>query len=176
MTLPIVSMAQILSRHPCTQSNPFQYAGKDWSGTALQILRHPRIPAEHKLWVVLHESVLPREILIEAACCFAERALAAIPHGEVDPRSIAAIRAARAYMRCEINAAEMAKSASAARAAARAAQARVEAAWEAAWEAADAAADAAARAAASAAASAAAQKEQVKILVRLCREYSDATN
>ena len=182
MNLPTITMGQICKRAPCT--DPLQYANKNWSGTALQVLRHPRISAKHKLWVVLHESALPREMLVEAVCQFAERALSALPADKVDKvgaRSIAAIKAARAYMRGEITreeltdaaraarvvaeAASAASAASAARAAeaARAAAPATATAWAAAWAAAEAAE----------VARAAEQKEQVKILVRLCKDYEN---
>ena len=180
MNLPTITMGQICKRGPCT--DPLQYANKNWSGTALQVLRHPRISAKHKLWVVLHESALPREMLVEAVCQFAERALSALPADKVD-------KAARAYMRGEITreeltdaaraarvadaasaarAARVADAASAARAAraaeaARAAAPATATAWAAAWAAAEAAE----------VARAAEQKEQVKILVRLCKDYEN---
>ena len=172
MNLPTITMGQICKRGPCT--DPLQYANKNWSGTALQVLRHPRISAKHKLWVVLHESALPREMLVEAVCQFAERALSALPADKVD-------KAARAYMRGEITreeltdaaraarvvaeAASAASAASAARAAeaARAAAPARAAAWVVAWAAAEAAE----------VARAAEQKEQVKILVRLCKDYEN---
>ena len=161
MNLPTITMGQICKRGPCT--DPLQYANKNWSGTALQVLRHPRISAKHKLWVVLHESALPREMLVEAVCQFAERALSALPADKVDKvgaRSIAAIKAARAYMRGEITREELTD---AAWAAARAAAPATATAWAAAWAAAEAAE----------VARAAEQKEQVKILVRLCKDYEN---
>ena len=151
MNLPTITMGQICKRGPCT--DPLQYANKNWSGTALQVLRHPRISAKHKLWVVLHESALPREMLVEAVCQFAERALSALPADKVD-------KAARAYMRGEITREELTD---AAWAAARAAAPATATAWAAAWAAAEAAE----------VARAAEQKEQVKILVRLCKDYEN---
>ena len=153
MNLPTITMGQICKRGPCT--DPLQYANKNWSGTALQVLRHPRISAKHKLWVVLHESALPREMLVEAVCQFAERALSALPADKVD-------KAARAYMRGEITREELTDAARAAEAA-RAAAPATATAWAAAWAAAEAAE----------VARAAEQKEQVKILVRLCKDYEN---
>jgi hypothetical protein len=58
------------------------------------------IPAEHKLWVLLREELIPAPVLHEFACRMAEQALQLI--SDPDPRSVAAIAAKRAWLKGEI--------------------------------------------------------------------------
>ena len=138
--------------------------------TALDVLNLPDVSAQDKLWSVLREEFIDAPILHEFACRCAEYALSFV--ASPDPRSIAAIKAKRKWLRGEITDAELA----AARAAARDAawDAASDAAWDAAWDAAgDAAGDAAmyaARDAEMVAARVAAREHEVEILRELLEE------
>ena len=78
--------------------------GEHQTMTALDIIQAKNIPAEHRLWLVLREEVLPDAILHELACQVAESALVAerAAGREPDVRSWAAIDAKRAWLREEI--------------------------------------------------------------------------
>ena len=128
--------------------------------TALDVLNVPDVSAQDKLWSVLREEFIDHPILHEFACRCAEYALSFVT--SPDPRSIAAIKAKRKWLRGEITGAELraARDAAlyAAQAAARdaalyAAQAAAgDAAWAATWATTRVATMAAAKAAAQAAA------------------------
>ena len=137
--------------------------------TALDVLNLPDVSAQDKLWSVLREEFIEAPILHEFACRCAEYALSfvAIP----DPRSIAAIKAKRKWLRGEITDAELYAARTAAWDAARAAaKAAARAAWYAAKAAARAAAWDTARAAAWAAAGDAVREHEVEILRELLKE------
>lgn len=93
--LPVVTLAQIRSWHPCY--DPAKYAPEDWQGTALDILKHPEIPPADKIWCVARKECLDDRTLRLFACWCAEQALALIQPELVDPRSTAAIDVARRY-------------------------------------------------------------------------------
>ena len=155
--------------------------------TALDILNLPDVTSEDKLWAVLREEFIPAEILHEFACRCAESALSLID--SPDPRSVAAIAAKRAWLKCDIADEQLAAAWDAARDAAWAAawaaardaardaawvaaraaawDAARDAAWAAAGVAARAAAGDAARAAAWAAALDAARDDQIKMLITM---------
>jgi len=103
------------------------------------------IPPRDKVWVLLHEEIIPERQLHELACIFAERALQRerAAGREPDQRSWAAIESKRKWLRGEITSDELA--------------AARDAAWAAAWDASRDAAWDASRAAAWAAAWAAAR-------------------
>jgi len=186
--------SDIMSLNPCCDPAERGYCTRDWQGTALDVLRHPNVTAQDKLWLVLRESWIPAPVLHEFACRCAEWAFALV--GGADPRSVEAIATKRRWLRGEATDDELAAAQDAARAAAwgaarttawgaaRAAQdaartaalnaalaasqdAARPAAWEAAWEAALAAAWAAAQAATRIAARAAARAAQVEQLIAL---------
>ena len=145
-----ITYEEFLEFGPCYLDDPKEKALMDsiaqrqdrW--TALDILELEEIPDEDKLWCVLREELIEPEKLHEFACRCARRALSRVENP--DPRSVAVIKAKRAWLRGEIADAEL----DAARAAAR--DAASDAAWAAAWDAARAAASDAAWAAARAAA------------------------
>src|SRR5690606_18447546 len=150
---------EIMLLEPCFDPAERGYCTRDWQGTALDVLRHPNVTAQDKLWLVLRESWIPAPVLHEFACQCAERALALVD--TPDPRSVAAIATKRAWLRGEAtddelataqdaalaaaqDAAEVAAEAAARAAAWAAAQDAAWAAWAAAWDTAwDAAWDAA---------------------------------
>ena len=125
-----ITYEEFLEFGPCYLDDPKEKALMDsiaqrqdrW--TALDILELKEIPDEDKLWAVLREELIEPEKLHEFACVCAEWALSRIEHP--DPRSVAAIKAKRAWMKGEISDSELA--------------AARDAAWDAAWAAARAAA------------------------------------
>jgi hypothetical protein len=144
-----VSAADILARRPCgdwpTRIPQLctQYRRERWS--ALDVLSIEEVPAQDRLWVVLHPDLLSEAVAIRWLCEIAADALRATQ--VTDPRSWSGLEARLAYARGEIDAAAWDAAWDAAGAAA---------AWDAAWGAAWDAARAAARAAAGDAAWAAA--------------------
>jgi hypothetical protein len=112
---------------PCY--DPARVLPKDWSGTALDILKLGHIEPEDRFWVVLRKDILSKKILI----LFAVRAAREVQHLMRDERSINALDVAERYAHDEATEEEL------------------EAAWDAAWTAAGTAARAAAWAAAGAA-------------------------
>lgn len=187
----------IMALEPCCDPAERGYCTRDWQGTALDVLRHPSVRAQDKLWVVLREDWIPAPVLHEFACRCAEQALALVE--APDPHSVAAIATKRAWLCGEATDDELAAAQDAARAAAwgatrtaawdtaRAAQdaartaaleaalaatqdATRPAAWEAAWEAALATAWTA-QAATRTAARAAARAAQVEQLIALLAPF-----
>ena len=90
-----------------------------WS--ALDILELKTISNKEKLSLVLREELIDEKTLHEFACVCAERAISRVENP--DPRSVAAIKAKRAWMKGEISDAELAAASDAA----------LDAAWDAAW-------------------------------------------
>lgn len=142
-TLPVHTYADIMALKPCFDPAERGYCTRDWSGTALDVLRHPDVSASHKLWLVLREGWLPAAILHELALRRAESALALVENP--DQRSVDAPIVKRRWLRGEATDDELAVAR--------------DAAWYAAWDARDAAKNAsdAVASAAWAAASAAAK-------------------
>lgn len=151
--LPRLSVEEFWeTRKPCWESQNInalcaKYRRSNW--TALEVLSLDEVPAADRLWVVLHDSMLPSVVLRRFAVEVAAEAMRKADH--FDPRSWAALDAALAYERGEIGAAASDAALAAVWDAAK------DAAWAAASDAAWAAAKAAASAAAWAAASAAAR-------------------
>src|SRR5690606_30353392 len=123
--------SDIMALRPCCDPAVRGYCTRDWQGTALDVLRHPSVRSQDKLWLVLRESWIPAPVLHEFACLCAEQALALVD--TPDPRSVAAIATKRAWLRGEATDDELAAARDAAR----------DAAWDAARDAAWAAAGAA---------------------------------
>ena len=101
-----VTINDVMAWHPCEQYNRTRitrlFRGRECIGV-LDILAM-RIPAEDRLWAVLHEELIPAPVMHEFACQFAERALdrGAERDGSVaDPRSRAAIEVKRKWLRGE---------------------------------------------------------------------------
>jgi hypothetical protein len=67
--------------------------------TPLQVCDDERVPAEDRLWVLLHTDFLPERTMRLLACDWADRALSLV--GSPDPRSVAALEVARRYARGE---------------------------------------------------------------------------
>ena len=118
-----VTIDDVMAWHPCEQYNRTRitrlFRGRECIGV-LDILAL-RIPAEDRLWSVLHEELIPAPVLHEFACQFAERALdrRAERDGSVaDPRSRAAIETKRRWLRGEADNEELSAARSAARSAA----------------------------------------------------------
>ncbi len=164
----------IMALEPCFDPVERGYCTRDWQGTALDVLRHPNVTAQDKLWVVLREDWIPAPVLHEFACRCAEQALALVE--APDPRSVEAIATNRAWLRGEATDDELAAAQDAALAAAQdaawAARDAALAAWDAAlaaWAAARAAWAAALAAAQDAAWAArdAAWAAQVDLLIAL---------
>ena len=134
--------AEIASLVPESRLTPMEIAALD-------------IPAGDRLWVLLHEEVIPARELRLLACDWAETACHAA--GWADERSLTAIAVARRFACGDATEAELDATETEARAAARTARAAAgmsSAAWSAAWSAACSASGEADRAAAAAATSA----------------------
>ncbi len=174
------TILDIRSWDPCYDPN--RYLPEDWSGTAVDILRHLAIPPKDRLWVVLRPECIDDKTLRLFAVDYARRALARIPNP--DPRSLTAIEVAERFANEQATKEELATAREAAYDAARAADAAyaaratydARAAYDAAYAAyaARAAYDAAAYDAAAAAANTAAadyeRQEQVQQLLQLLGE------
>ena len=72
-----------------------RYGITAWSGTALDMLREERVPAQDRLWVVLREDVLDARTLRLFAVWCARRALSRVANP--DPRSLAAVETAERF-------------------------------------------------------------------------------
>lgn len=129
MNLPIKTINDIRELRPCY--DPSRYAPEDWQGTALDVLKAEQIPADDRLWVVLHEGWIDERTARLFAVWCARAALQLIDNP--DPRSVAACDVAERYANGEATADELVTASAAARAAT----------WAAAWDAASAAASAA---------------------------------
>ena len=102
-----ITYEDIVSWDPCWLTSDagrrmlHRYAAMQSAWTAMDILMLDDVGAADKLWVVLRPELIDEPILHEFACRCAERALSKVDHP--DPRSIAAIRAKRAWVRGEID-------------------------------------------------------------------------
>jgi hypothetical protein len=175
--LKIITMADIRDKRPCY--SPLKYAGENWSGTILNVLRDPRVPAEDKIWLATRRNMLSDKTARLFAVWCAREAIKVSGWG--DPRSLKAIEVAEAFAHGKAAKTELAAAYAAAAAADAAAYAAAYAAAAAAYAAAAAAAAYAAAAAAAADAAAAAadaadakvtsRKSQVKQLIKLVAEH-----
>ena len=117
--LTIHTYLDIMALGPCYDPAALGLCDRTWQGTALDVLRHPAVSAQDKLWLVLREGWIPAPVLHEFACRITEQALARA--GNPDPRSVAAIAVKRRWLRGEATDDELAAASDAAWAAARAA-------------------------------------------------------
>ena len=109
--MQIVTVEQFKKFRPCwleTAEGREKFARiaalrNEW--TALDVLNLPDVSAQDKLWSVLREDFIEAPILHEFACRCAEYALSFVT--SLDPRSIAAIKAKRKWLRGEITGAEL---------------------------------------------------------------------
>ena len=113
--LKYFNMADIRSFKPCYDPN--RHLAEDWRGTAVDILKHDKIPYEDKLWVVLRPEIVSERVMRLFAVWCARQ----VQHLMTDARSIAALDVAERFANGEATQEELA----AARAAA----------WDAAWDA-----------------------------------------
>jgi len=152
--LPTLTLKDIRDLGPCY--DPSKFLPADWKGNAIDILNVKKCPAKDRLWVVLHENIIPIETMVSFACWNARQGLRV--SGQNDERCLKAIKLAEKWvkdktkvssqeLRFAAAAAAAAYAAAAAAAAADAAAYAAAAAADAAANAADAAADAAAAAA-----------------------------
>ena len=118
------TIADIRSWSPCYDPN--RYLPEDWSGTALDILKHSDIPAQDKFWVVCRESLIDDKTLRLFAVWCARQ----VEHLLTDERSKNAINVAEKYANGDATNEDLTAAWAAARAAARAAAS--DAAWDAA--------------------------------------------
>jgi hypothetical protein len=164
-----VTPDDVIARRPCADwaaripAVCERYRRERWS--ALDVLSLDDVPAEDRLWVCLHPSLVPDRVLVRFACEVAAEAMRLASW--TDPRSWAALDARMAFARGEIGAAASA-------AASAAAMDARDAAWAAASDAARAAARAAARDAASAAAMDAASAAAMDAARAAARDARDA--
>jgi hypothetical protein len=101
-----ITIEQIRSWKP--SYDPSRYAPDGWSGTARDVLMLERVPPQDRLWVVLRGECLDdRTLRLFAAWC-AEQALELVGESERDPRSVAAVAAARAFAEGKITERELA--------------------------------------------------------------------
>ena len=117
MILPTRTIEDIRALDPCY--DPSRYVSEDWSGTALDVLRHKQCPDTDKLWLVLREGWIDDKTLRLFAVWCARQAIALIDNPDL--RSIVAIDTAEAFARGEATKEELAAAEDAARDAARAA-------------------------------------------------------
>ncbi|TXH53450.1 MAG: hypothetical protein E6Q97_13235 [Desulfurellales bacterium] len=100
---------------PCY--NPARHLPKSWSGTVIDILDHPTIPPDDKLWVVCREDLIEAKTLrLFAVWCCRQ-----VEHLLTDERSKNAIVVAENFANGNATAEELAAATAAARAAALAA-------------------------------------------------------
>jgi hypothetical protein len=69
-----ITMKQILALKPCESSKPLQYADENWSGTILDVLKHPDVPPVNKIWVVVRSPYLNKKQSVAFANFCAEQA------------------------------------------------------------------------------------------------------
>jgi hypothetical protein len=101
----MITIEQVMSWSPCYPQERVEelFAGR--KGLTLADVFNLDIPAEHKLWVLLREELVPAPVLHEFACRVAEQTLALLTNP--DPRSVAAIAAKRAWLKGEITAEQL---------------------------------------------------------------------
>ena len=129
-----ITIALVMSWSPCyAKERVTELAAGRESISALEACDLP-IPPADRLWLLLHQEVLPEATLRELACRFAERALEREREAgrESDVRSWAAIAAERRWLGGELTDNGLGDAGAAARVAARAAGAAAGAAAEAA--------------------------------------------
>lgn len=149
-----VTLEQLIGFEPCwllekvIDERLWEIGSRKNEWTALDVLALDEVSAEDRLWAVLREDFLDKNIIVEFACLCAERALTMA--GITDDRCWNAIKVKRAWMRGEASDNELAAVRASAWDAARAAA--HDAAWAAVWASVQDAAQDAARAAAWAAA------------------------
>jgi hypothetical protein len=115
------TIQDIRSWKPCY--NPNRYLPEDWSGTALDMLKHTTIPAKDKLWLVLRDSVMSSKDLRLFAVNCAKRAQTYPRNYTPDPRTLKAIEVAEKFTHGLASQGELAAAAYAAYAAANTADA-----------------------------------------------------
>jgi hypothetical protein len=96
------TIEDICSWSPCY--DPIEHLSEGWSGTALDILRHPTIPPRDKFWVVCREDLIDAKTLRLFAVWCARQA----QHLMTDPHSIAAIDVAEKFANGEATEEELA--------------------------------------------------------------------
>jgi len=82
--LPTITVADIRGWGPCY--DPTEYVAEDWHGTALDVLRIDKCPAEDRLWVVLREKCISTKILFLFAIWCTRRTLVWL--GNIDLLSV----------------------------------------------------------------------------------------
>ena len=137
-----LTWADFAKHEPCY--NPAEKYG-EWQGTILDLMQHPDIPADDKVWAFTREGITDDKTLRLFAVGCARR----VQHLMTDQRSLDALDVAERYANGNATKDEL------------------NAAWDAAWNAARDAAWAAASAAAWAAAMAAEHQAQIEIAVEL---------
>lgn len=94
-----VTIEQFMTFNPCYDEKRIKrIAGRKKNWTALDVLVLD-IPAQDKLWAVLREEFIDAPILHDFACLCAEEALKLIE--KPDPRSVAAIKTKRKWLKGE---------------------------------------------------------------------------
>jgi hypothetical protein len=157
--------------------DPATVLGEDWNGTAIDILDHPQVPSEDKIWAVCAKGALPESVQRLMAVAFVRETPLHDGRNVIDlstdERSLKALEVAELHALGRATDGELDAARDAARDAAGSAAwaATIAAAWNAAWNAARAAARDAAWAATLDAAwddsSAAARDAQVEIARRV---------
>lgn len=157
-----LTWADFAKHEPCY--NPAEKYG-EWQGTILDLMQHPDIPNQDKIWAFTREGIVDDKTLRLFAIACARR----VQHLMNDQRSLDALDVAERYANGNATEDELYAASDAARAAAwdAAMAAAMAAAWDAAWY----AAWAAARYAAWAAAWEADRQAQVEIAVELLTKF-----
>jgi hypothetical protein len=126
--------------------DPATVLGEDWNGTAIDILDHPQVPSEDKIWAVCAKGALPESVQRLMAVAFVRETPLHDGRNVIDlstdERSLKALEVAELHALGRATDGELDAARDAARAAAGSAAwaATIAAAWNAAWNAARAAA------------------------------------
>jgi hypothetical protein len=86
-----ITYQDIVALDPCYE--PSKYIPETWTGTVVDILDLDAVPANDRLWVVLHSEFLPDKLMR----LFAVRCARQVQHLLTDERSIRAIDVAERY-------------------------------------------------------------------------------
>ena len=146
------SIEDVRSWHPCY--DPSRYAANAWTGTVVDVLRHKKIPAYDKLWLVLRKELLEASLLRRFAIAQAKTCLERVKNKKEFDRIL---QVSLRFSSGKVSKAEL--------------DAARHTAWSAAGFAAKSAAGCAAESAAWYAAESAAWDAAVKMLLKMIREF-----
>jgi hypothetical protein len=101
----MITIDQVMAWKPCYSQEQVEelFAGRDF--LTIEDIYALDISAKDRFWVLLREELIPAAVLHEFACRIAEQVLTL--KSESDPRCVAAIAAKRAWVRGEIDNAQL---------------------------------------------------------------------